>query len=226
MKKPYVAYIRVSTPRQGQSGLGLEAQQETIAQEVKKSVVLAEFREIETGTRKRRRTEIYKAIDLCKQEGAILILAKLDRLARDVEFVMAVMNADIEVFFCDFPSANKFTIAIMAAVAEYEATRISTTTSASLQAKKRRGEPMGSPNIKNLQPLATAAATKVRLELQTPNKKVSGYIRSLKANGKTYKEIADILNKENYRTTRSKRFSPKNVEVISKRKTQTPTDGN
>ena len=105
--KKFVSYYRVSTARQGQSGLGLQAQKNAVASYVKDGgKLVGEYTEVETGTRKKKRVEIYKAIELARKEKAILIVAKLDRLARDVEFTSALFNGGIEFICCDNPNTN------------------------------------------------------------------------------------------------------------------------
>jgi len=140
----YVAYYRVSTKRQGASGLGLDAQRENIRLFTSRSdcAVLGEFVEIESGRRKDR-PELDKALRYCRQTGAILLIAKLDRLARNVAFVSSLMESGTEFIACDNPHANRLTVHILAAVAEDEARRISERTKAALAAAKTRGVKLG-----------------------------------------------------------------------------------
>ncbi len=147
----YVAYYRVSTARQGQSGLGLEAQQSAVELFCQP---IESFTEIESGTLKQR-PELQRAIAACKRHGATLVVAKLDRLARNVAFVSTLMESGIEFIACDNPNANRLTVHILAAVAEDEARRISERTKAALQAAKKRGVQLGNPNN-----LTTEAASK------------------------------------------------------------------
>lgn len=140
----YVSYIRVSTQRQGQSGLGLEAQQSAVAQFVKQrgGEVLAEFIEVESG-RKADRPQLAAALAEAKRQGAVLLIAKLDRLARNVAFISALLESGAEVQAVDMPEAGKFVLHIMAAVAEQEAEAISARTKAALAAAKARGTALG-----------------------------------------------------------------------------------
>jgi len=139
-----VAYYRVSTQRQGRSGLGLEAQQEAVRNHLNGGEwkILAEVTEVESGKRKDR-PKLAEALAACRVHGAKLIIAKLDRLARNVAFVSALMEAGVEFEAVDFPQANRLTIHILAAVAEHEAKVISERTKAALAAAKRRGVKLG-----------------------------------------------------------------------------------
>lgn len=131
----YVAYFRVSTQRQGQSGLGLEGQQAAVAAFCEP---LESFTEVESGKRSDR-PELARAIAACKRLGATLVIAKLDRLARNVHFVSGLMESGVEFIACDNPNANRLTVHILAAVAEDEARRISERTKAALAAARLVG---------------------------------------------------------------------------------------
>jgi DNA invertase Pin-like site-specific DNA recombinase len=140
----YVAYHRVSTDRQGKSGLGLEAQQEAVRSYLNGGDwhLVAEIVEIESGKRSDR-PKLAEALRLCKLHQATLIIAKLDRLARNVAFISALMESGVEFVAVDFPQANRLTIHILAAVAEHEAEMISARTKAALAASKARGKKLG-----------------------------------------------------------------------------------
>jgi DNA invertase Pin-like site-specific DNA recombinase len=142
--KRYIAYYRVSTARQGRSGLGLEAQKHAVQQYLNGgSWVLSEsFLEVESGKRSDR-PQLAAALAACRLHKATLVIAKLDRLARNVAFVSALMDAGVDFVACDFPTANRLTIHILAAVAEHEAHAISQRTKAALAAAKARGTVLG-----------------------------------------------------------------------------------
>lgn len=140
----YIAYQRVSTERQGRSGLGLEAQREAVRSYVAGvgGAVVAEFVEIESG-KVNDRPQLARALAECRRQRAVLIVAKLDRLARNVAFISALMESGTEFVACDNPTASKFTIHILAAVAEHEREMISTRTRQALAAAKARGVKLG-----------------------------------------------------------------------------------
>jgi DNA invertase Pin-like site-specific DNA recombinase len=138
----YIAYYRVSTTRQGRSGLGIEAQKQAVQTHLKAEKLLSEYTEVETGTRSDR-PQLAAALAACRVHKAVLIIAKLDRLARNVAFVSSLMEAGVEFEACDFPQANRLTIHILAAVAEHEAQMISDRTRAALAAAKARGTILG-----------------------------------------------------------------------------------
>lgn len=140
-----IAYYRVSTAKQGQSGLGLEGQKAAVEAYAKQTGarIVASYREVESG-KLADRPELAKALAHAKRSKATLVVAKLDRLARNVAFLSALMRAGVDFIACDNPHANKLTIHILAAVAEDEAERISARTKAALAAAKARGVKLGS----------------------------------------------------------------------------------
>ena len=138
----FIAYLRVSTKRQGESGLGLEAQQEAVKRFVGDRCVLETFVEIESG-RRASRPQLHAALEQCRQHGAILLIAKLDRLARDVACISTLMKSDVQFVAADMPDADPFRLHIEAAIAEEEARKISARTKAALAAAKARGVKIG-----------------------------------------------------------------------------------
>ncbi|UWU81512.1 recombinase family protein [Bradyrhizobium huanghuaihaiense] len=138
----FISYFRVSTVRQGRSGLGIEAQRQAVAAYLTGRKPLAEFLEVESG-RKSDRPMLAQALAACRVHRAVLVIAKLDRLARNVSFVSALMDSGVEFVACDFPQANRLTIHILAAVAENETRLISERTRAALAAAKARGRTLG-----------------------------------------------------------------------------------
>ncbi len=202
--KKYVAYYRVSTQKQGQSGLGLEGQQAAVSAFCKP---VESFTEVETGTNKRQRPELQRAIAACKRLNATLVIAKLDRLARNVHFVSGLMESGIEFVACDNPNANRLTVHILAAVAEDEARRISERTKAALAAYKARGGQLGNP--KNLTTVAarkgTAANARAARVHRESAKKAALVLR---AKGYSLSAIAETLTGRGLLTRRGKAWSP------------------
>lgn len=139
----YIAYVRVSTDKQGQSGLGLEAQQEAVKRHVaQKGYIVQEYLEVESGTLETR-PQLQAALVHAKRLGAVLLIAKLDRLARNVHFISGLLRSGVEVEAADMPQANRFMLHVMAAVAEHESEAISARTKAALAAAKARGVKLG-----------------------------------------------------------------------------------
>jgi len=152
MEGKVVAYFRVSTQRQGESGLGLEAQREAVLRFLNGGdwKLAKEFTEVESGG-KAERPELDAAMRYAKRYGATVIVAKLDRLARDVQFLLGVLDAGVPLRFVDLPdvtaqgAAGRMILTVMGSVAEFEARRLSERTKAALAAKKTRGEKLGNP---------------------------------------------------------------------------------
>jgi DNA invertase Pin-like site-specific DNA recombinase len=159
----FVSYYRVSTTQQGASGLGLEAQREAVARHVAGAggVIVAEFQEIESGKRNDR-PEIAAALAACRLRRATLVIAKLDRLARNVHFISSLMESGVDFVACDNPHATRLTIHILAAVAEHEREMISQRTIAALAAAKARGVKLGNPRLRAGDRIATRTARRAR----------------------------------------------------------------
>jgi DNA invertase Pin-like site-specific DNA recombinase len=182
----FVTYCRVSTARQGQSGLGLDAQRSAVERYLNGAKPLAEFIEVESG-RKSQRPKLDEALKLAKKEGAVLVIAKLDRLARNVYFIAGLMESGVEFVAADMPTKDKFMLHIQASFAEEEARRISQRTRAALAEAKKRGVELGK-NGKLL-------AVKYRQEAVARAKAMKPVIDGLIAEGiKTERAIAQALN--------------------------------
>lgn len=218
--KKFVAYYRVSRKEQGISGLGLSAQNSAVEKYVtsQDGTIVKSFTEIETGTNKRERIEIHKAIQLAKNEGAILIIAKLDRLARNVSFVSSLMDAGIEFLAVDMPSANNFTIHIFSALAEQEAKLISSRTKLALAELKKKGVKLGNPQ--NLTSEARAKGVdkiKENAMNNDRNRQAQSIILNCKEKEMSYRQIADYLNQLNFKTRYGNKFYAPTVRQLYNR---------
>jgi DNA invertase Pin-like site-specific DNA recombinase len=215
--KKYIAYYRVSRKEQGISGLGLSAQRTSVTAYAKAQdgIIIEEYTEVETGTNKRERIEIHNAINRAKQEGAVLIIAKLDRLARNVSFVSSLMDAGIEFVAVDMPTANNFTIHIFSALAEQEAKLISSRTKLALAELKSSGVALGTP--KNLDSAARAKGVQRIRENATNNdrnRQAQSVIISCKEKGMSYRQIAEYLNQLNFKTRYGNEFMAPTVHQL------------
>ena len=216
----YVAYLRVSTQRQGVSGLGLQAQQEIIRKFLNGNSPIAEFVEVESG-RKSDRPKLHEALELCKKEKATLIVAKMDRLSRNVTFTSQLLDSGTEIVFCDFPRANRLVLTIIAAISEYEAGLIRQRTKAALQVKKEQGCQLGKPEnlMRNLdRAIANSRSTNQVKALSNPNnKRAVAILRGLVTKTSNLSEMARILNEEGFQASRGGRFTAKQVSILLSR---------
>ncbi|TNC93815.1 MAG: site-specific recombinase [Stygiobacter sp.] len=200
--KRFVAYYRVSTDKQGRSGLGLEAQQQAVRQYLNGGAweLVAEFTEVESGKRDDR-PQLAAALAACRKHRATLVIAKLDRLARNVSFIANLIEAGTEFIAVDMPEANKLVLHIMAAMAQHEREAISTRTKAALAAAKARGQKLGGfRGVAVDQAKGTQAnAEKAREWAQGD---VGREIADMKARGWSLWEIAHHLNDLGVKTRR------------------------
>jgi DNA invertase Pin-like site-specific DNA recombinase len=213
----FVAYYRVSTAKQGDSGLGLEAQQAAVRSYLNggRWKLVSELTEIESG-KLNDRPRLAEALALCRIHGATLIIAKLDRLARNVAFISNLMESGVDFIAVDFPQANRLTIHILAAVAEHEAVMISARTRAALAAAKARGVKLGCGN----DAIAAHAMTGHRASVAARKAKASKragdlvpVIQSIQQTGAgSLRQIAGVLNKRGIRTPRGGEWSAVQVQ--------------
>jgi DNA invertase Pin-like site-specific DNA recombinase len=201
----YIAYYRVSTDKQGRSGLGLEAQQHAVAQFLNGGTaqLVKEFTEVETG-KNNARPQLAEAIQTCLAYGGKLVIAKLDRLSRDAHFLLGLEKAGIDFVAADMPNANRLTVGIMAMVAEEEARMISTRTKAALAAAKARGTKLGGKRDVIPTPEARAIATAV-LQARAASRanEIAHVIKAIQAGGaESLRAIADHLNEAGIPTAR------------------------
>lgn len=213
----FVAYYRVSTARQGRSGLGLEAQQAAVRDHLNGGdwSLAAEVVEVESGKRADR-PKLAEALRLCRLHKAVLIIAKLDRLARNVAFVSALMEAGVEFVAVDFPQANRLTVHILAAVAEHEARMISDRTKAALKAAKARGVQLGGNRGTVI--TAEARARSVAARTDAAGRRASDIlpiIAEIQAAGATsLREIAAGLNERRIPTSRGGEWQAVQVQRV------------
>ncbi|MGJ7521399.1 recombinase family protein [Variovorax sp. LT1P1] len=214
--RTFVTYYRVSTQRQGLSGLGLDAQRETVRQflDGAGAQVVGEFVEVESGRKSEvGRPELRNALALAKARGATLLVAKLDRLSRSVAFVSAMMESKVKFIACDMPEANELTIHILAAVAEHEAKRISQRTKDALAAAKARGVILGAAGPANLRPNIEARQAKARDFAG----KVAGIFIGFHARGLSQRQMVSELNSLGLKAPRGGGWSLSQVQATLKR---------
>ncbi|HEY3696754.1 recombinase family protein [Phenylobacterium sp.] len=207
----FVAYYRVSTERQGRSGLGLEAQREAVQSYVAQrgGDVLGEFTEVETGKRSDR-PELAAALDACRRQKATLVIAKLDRLARNMAFVANLMEGRADFVAVDMANADRFTIHIFAALAEEEGRRISQRTKAALAAAKARGVQLGRTGVILARYNHEAALARAS--------DLAESIRMLRQGGAcTYRAVALGLNALGVPSARGGRWHAGSVQRVCKR---------
>lgn len=212
----YIAYYRVSTDKQGESGLGLEAQRSDVRRFIHPDNIDREFTEIESG-KKALRPVLMEAIDLCRKNGATLLIAKLDRLARNVSFVSTLMNSGIKFIAVDMPTATELTIHIYAAIAEDEAKRISERTKKALIAKKEQGIKLGSPqNLTEKSRRLAIESIKKKAQNNENNIRAAAMIKALRMQNLSLQSIAEKLNDTGFKTSTGKDFNPIQVSRLIK----------
>jgi DNA invertase Pin-like site-specific DNA recombinase len=218
----YVVYYRVSTKRQGESGLGLEAQRAAVEAYIRQhgGEVIAEYEEIESG-KNCRRPKIIEAILHCHRSWATLLIAKMDRLARNVFFISTLMESDVPFLACDNVHASRLTVHVLAAVAEEEARLISERTKAALRAFRLRGGRLGPTTFKNCeawkpkQEEARKRATQRNTEIATvAYEEVRPLVLSLRGQGLSLQAVADELNRQDHRTRTGKTWNKTQVKRL------------
>src|SRR4051795_2676087 len=212
----FVAYYRVSTTRQGQSGLGLDAQRKAVTDFLNGGNwhLLAEVEEVESGKRSDR-PKLTEALRLCRLQGATLVIAKLDRLARNAAFISNLMESGVDFVAVDLPQANRLTVHILAAVAEHEAKMISERTKAALTAAKARGQQLGGDrgNIREIAHLGRLASAQLRQErARRRAADLLPIIADLRKRGVTsLRQIAAALNERGVPAPRCGAWAPAQV---------------
>ncbi|OJW52831.1 MAG: resolvase [Alphaproteobacteria bacterium 41-28] len=207
----FIAYYRVSTDRQGRSGLGLEAQRTAVGAYLRdKYKLVAEFTEIESGKRNDR-PELMKALAECKRQHARLIIAKLDRLARNLHFISGLMESGIEFIACDVPGANRMMLQILAVFAEHEREMISKRTKEALAAAKARGCRLGNPNPLPAGLLGSKVSKEVADQFAGA---VKPFVQSLQMQGLSLRGIASEMNLRSIKTAKGRKWYATTVRNV------------
>jgi len=226
MPTQYVVYYRVSDVKQGHSGLGLEAQRTMFARLLvgRPGTKIGEYTEVETGKRLKkclRRPQLQKAIAHARKTRATLVIAKLDRLARNVAFISALMESQLPIICCDMPEADQFTLHILAALAEREGRMISDRTTAALDVLKSRGVKLGShreghwDGKKRGFRQATAAAQNIsREEMKKCYEPLVPWIKYMRESGLTLQQIVDQLNATESKTRTGKPWNESTLRRV------------
>lgn len=216
----YVVYLRQSTTKQEKSGLGIEAQRNIIHSFVKEGLIIAEFVETESG-KKSDRPKLQEALALCRKTNSILIVAKLDRLSRNVAFTSKLLESDVEITFCDFPQANRLILHIISSIAEYEANLISQRTRLSLKAKKERGVQLGkSENLmkKHNEAIAHSNQTnRTKAQNNVNNMRAVALLRSMVKEELTLSQMTIRLNEQGFVTSKGCKFQIVQVQRLIQR---------
>ena len=210
----FISYKRVSTSRQGASGLGLEAQEAAVKAFLNNRTLIAEFTDIETG-KNDNRPQLLKAIELAKQTNSTLLIAKLDRLSRNLTFISTLMDTKVKFICCDMPDANELTISIFGALAQWERQRIGDRTRSALQVLKARGKRLGTPAnfTEEVRKMGTMKLKEIA-NSNANNQKAKKLINLLSRNGKSLREIAIELNEAGFKTSRGNHFGPEQVRRL------------
>jgi len=211
----YIAYYRVSTQKQGVSGLGLKAQQTAVLNFINDDDMLLEsYTDVESG-KKNNRPNLLQAIEDSKNNDATLLIAKLSRLSRSAAFIFTLRDSQVKFKCVDMPEANSVTIGIMAVLAQDERERISKRTKDALAELMKQGVKLGSPQ--NLNKEARQIGLQVRMRnarKNENNRKAQGYIVSLHQNGMSFYAITKELNELGYKTRNNKEFQQNQVHRL------------
>lgn len=214
----YIAYYRVSTQKQGNSGLGIEAQKSALIKFIHSNdILIEELIDVESG-KKNDRPNLLKAIELCKKHDAILLIAKLDRLSRNAAFIFTLRDSQVKFKCCDMPDANSVTIGIMAVLAQDERERTSQRTKDALVELKRQGKKLGSPQNLNFVARQKGLEARKRNALENENNvKASAMIDALYQQGKSFYYITNELNRLGFKTRRGKQFTQVQTKTLHER---------
>lgn len=211
----YIAYYRVSTQKQGKSGLGLDSQQSAVMRFVNSEDNLIEsYTDVESG-KNNNRPNLLKAIEHCKNENATLLIARLDRLSRNAAFIFTLRDTGVKFTAIDMPEANSVTIGIMAVLAQDERERISQRTKAALNELREKGIRLGSPQNLTLKARKKGLEARMRYAKEDENNKKAGeFIISLRKNGMSFYAITIKLNTLGFKTRCGKDFQQTQVHRL------------
>ena len=239
-RKPFIVYYRVSTNKQGVTGLGMSAQQTAVKDYLKdKYPPKYEFKEVESG-KKAHRPELTKALKLTKNQNGILLVAKLDRLSRDLHFITSLEKAKINFVCCDYPSMDRFQLHIMGSIAQWEREQISRRTKAALAEAKKKGQLLGSRHPTVQAALEKWRAQRAILRRQTEQQKktalrrkitkqrlskrerwdrrIHPILKALRHKGLSFAAIARELNALGIKSRRKRRWHATQIGLVLKRR--------
>lgn len=215
----FVSYLRVSTRKQGISGLGLEAQRKAVEDYLNggRWKLLSEYVEVESGSNSDR-TQLQNALRACRPHSATLVVAKLDRLSRNAAFLMNLQEARVKFVACDMPEANEMVVGLLAVMAQWERKAISERTKAALKAAKARGVRLGNPSnlTYKARKLGNDASHQVRADRALKRAHdIAPSIIEIQSNGATsLRQIAQRLNERGIPTSRGKQWTDVQVKRV------------
>jgi DNA invertase Pin-like site-specific DNA recombinase len=213
--KKMVFYLRVSTSKQGADGNGIQHQMTVVNRyaESNGGDVVGQFIEVESGGKTdSERPQLAAALEKCKKENAVLVCSKIDRLSRNAEFLLRLMNSRVEFVCCDIPNCDRFTISLFAILAEKEKNMISERTKNALKMVKARGIKLGSPNPELSVIKMNEGARKARIDFKN---KIVPIINEIKSTGiQTLQGVADCLNRRGISTRNGKHWYPTQIRNL------------
>jgi len=217
--KRYVSYIRLSKERKGENQYGFEVQRNIITNFIKDGILIKEYDEFMSGTSKRKMSsKVYEAIEFCKQNRATLIVAKFDRLSRDVAFLQYVLNSKVEFICCDFPGTNELVLNILCSIASYEAKMIQSRIKLGLEQAKKSGKVLGAPHHLTNDGRAKGVANHAAQCRANPLRKRAISLITSEVNNKTdWATITNKLNENGFKTSTGLQFSEINARMLYKR---------
>jgi len=215
----FVAYYRVSTKGQGESGLGLEAQRAIVQHFAKGADIVLGLTEVASGSSLERRPLLEEALSLCEKEGHSLIVAKMDRLSRNVDHARAILErlGEGRLVCCDLPNTDKFTLTMYTAFAERERELISIRTKVALEARKERGLSNGREKGADTSRAISASAVVRGVAADSFAGKHIAFVTDCRRAGDSWEKIAQKMNRYGWKTTRGYEWKPSSVQRIAAR---------